>query len=91
MKYDASQHSVSIFPLDLSDMRTVKPFARETLESLGQDKLDVLLLNAALNKAATGPEVHGSPWCEAYVVNHLCEFRRWVSLCWRRTGSGPRR
>lgn len=32
------------------------------------------MLNAGMAKAADGPGPHGSKWCEAYVVNHLCEI-----------------
>lgn len=68
----ATTHSVSILPLDLSDLRVVRSFAQQTLEKLGQDKLDVLFLNAALAQpAGAGPR--GSKWCEPYVVNHLCK------------------
>lgn len=73
VQYDAKTHSVSILPLDLADLRTVKPFAQQTLEALNQDRLDILFLNAGMNKAATGPGLHGSKWCEAYVVNHLSQ------------------
>ena len=73
MPYDASTHSVAILPLDLADLRTVKSFAQQSLESLNREKLDVLFLNAGMNKAAVGPGVGGSSWCESYVVNHLCK------------------
>ena len=48
-------------------------FAQETLENLNKEKLDILFLNAGMNKAAKGPGLNGSPWCEAYLVNHLCK------------------
>lgn len=71
--YDTKTHSISILPPDLADLRTVKSFAQQTLEDLSKNKLDVLFLNAGMNKAAKGPGLHGSPWCESYVINHLCE------------------
>ena len=74
MQYNATTHSVSILPLDLADLKTVKSFAQQTLDNLKKDKLDILFLNAGMNKAAKGPGVYGSPWCEAYVVNHLCKL-----------------
>lgn len=72
LQYDATKHTISVLPLDLADLKTVKTFAQQTLEYLSKEKLDVLFLNAGMNKAAVGPGLHGSPWCEAYVVNHLC-------------------
>jgi NAD(P)-dependent dehydrogenase (short-subunit alcohol dehydrogenase family) len=74
--YDAAAHSVSVLPLDLADLRGIKTFAQQTLSKLGQDKLDVLFLNAGMTKAADGPGPHGSKWCEPYVVNHLCKASR---------------
>ncbi|KAH8668530.1 hypothetical protein BX600DRAFT_510622 [Xylariales sp. PMI_506] len=71
--FDATKHSVSIVPLELSDLRGVKSFAQDTLQKLGADKLDFLFLNAAMIKAAVGPGPHGSKWCEPYVVNHLSQ------------------
>ena len=63
-----------MLPLELSDLRGVKTFAQQALEKLGQDKVDYLLLNAAITDSAEKPGPHGSQWCEAYVVNHLCEY-----------------
>lgn len=71
--YAKTTHSVSILLLDLSDLRTVKSFAQRALESLEEAQLDVLFLNAGMNKAPKGPGLNGSPWCEAYLVNHLCK------------------
>ncbi|KAK6068435.1 short-chain dehydrogenase [Seiridium cupressi] len=73
VEYDATTHSVSILPLDLADLGTVKPFAQRTLKTLEKDKVDILFLNAGMNKAADGPGLHGSKWCEAYLVNHLSQ------------------
>lgn len=70
--FDTSRHSLTILPLELSDLKTVKSFAQQTLERLGQDKLDYLLLNAAIIKAADQPASYGSKWCQPYIVNHLC-------------------
>ncbi|KAF2093908.1 NAD(P)-binding protein [Rhizodiscina lignyota] len=73
LSYDSKTHSVTVLPLELADLRTVKTFARQTLDKLGSDKLDILLLNAALSKAADQPGVNGSKWCESYIVNHLSQ------------------
>jgi hypothetical protein len=72
LSYDSKTHSVTLLPLELADLRTVKKFASQTLEKLGSDKLDYLMLNAAVVKSANEPGVNGSKWSEQYVVNHLC-------------------
>lgn len=74
LKYDQSKHSVETIPLNLSDLRTVRSFASEALSQLQGTKLDYVLLNAGMTKAATEPGVNGSKWCESYVVNHLCAY-----------------
>lgn len=74
LKFDSTTHSLTVLPLELSNLKTVKSFAQQTLENLGRDRLDYLLLNAGMAKGASGPGLHGSKWCEAYVVNHLCGF-----------------
>lgn len=73
LSYDSKTHSVTLLPLELSDLRTVKRFASQTLDKLGSDNLDVLMLNAALVKPANEPGVNGSKFCEQYIVNHLCK------------------
>ncbi|CAN8097551.1 unnamed protein product [Discula destructiva] len=72
LKYDAAKHSLTFLPLELANLKGVKTFAQQTLENLGNDKLDYLLLNAGMVKAADSP-VEGSKWCEPYVVNHLSQ------------------
>ena len=73
--YDSKTHDLSIFPLDLSNLKNVKSFAAQTLEKLGKGKVDCLLLNAGMVKPddGTGNGPHGSRWSEQYVVNHLCK------------------
>ncbi|KAI0470108.1 hypothetical protein GGR56DRAFT_153016 [Xylariaceae sp. FL0804] len=73
VKYDTTKHAISLLPLDLADLKSAKSFAQQALSKLGKDKIDILLLNAAMNKPATGPGPSGSKWCEAYVVNHLSQ------------------
>ena len=75
LNYDSKKHDLSIFPLDLSDLKTVKSFAAQTLGKLGKEKVDCLLLNAAMIKPddGTGNGPHGSHWTEQYIVNHLCK------------------
>jgi NAD(P)-dependent dehydrogenase (short-subunit alcohol dehydrogenase family) len=75
LKYDRSASGVTILPLELNDLKGVKSFADQTLEKLGQGKIDYLLLNAGLGgTSADGPGPHGSKWCEPHVVNHLSQF-----------------
>jgi hypothetical protein len=69
---------VTVLPLELSDVRTVKTFSQQVLEKIGGDKIDYLLLNAAISNGAEKPGPPGWRWCEALVVNHFCEF---LSLC----------
>ncbi|KAK0709917.1 hypothetical protein B0T26DRAFT_428650 [Lasiosphaeria miniovina] len=72
--FDSTRHTLTVLPLELSDLRTAKTFAQQTLEHLGHDKLDYLLLNAATTSVGADPSPHGpAKWCEAYVVNHLSQ------------------
>ena len=73
LSYDTQKHSVTLLPLELSDLRTVRKFASQTIGKLGSEKLDILFLNAAVSKAADEPGINGSKWSEQYVVNHLCK------------------
>ncbi|KAI2620187.1 NAD(P)-binding protein [Hypomontagnella submonticulosa] len=73
LKYDSNKHSLTIFPLELSNLKTVKTFSQQTLEKLGQDKIDYLMLNAAISNNADAPGPYGSKWSEAYIVNHLSQ------------------
>lgn len=75
IKYDDKKHSVSILPLNLSNLKSVKSFAHESLQQVGSNKLDYVLLNAGMSKDANELGPNGSQWCEPLVVNHLCEFR----------------
>jgi short-subunit dehydrogenase len=79
--YDSNKHNLSIFPLDLSNIKDVKRFASLTLENLGKGKLDYLLLNAGMIKPADGPGPHGSKWSEQYIVNHLCKLSHLSRKC----------
>ncbi|KAL2126658.1 hypothetical protein VTI74DRAFT_443 [Chaetomium olivicolor] len=79
--FDGTKHSLTILPLELSDLRTTRAFAREALQRIGasagqgeQGRLDYLLLNAGItNGVGEGPGPRGSRWCEALVVNHLSQ------------------
>ncbi|RWA09371.1 hypothetical protein EKO27_g5739 [Xylaria grammica] len=75
LKYDNSKHTVTIFPLELSNMKSVKTFAQKSLEKLGPSPIDYLMLNAgtAMTKKVTGTGPHGSKWIEPYLVNHLSQ------------------
>lgn len=65
-----------MLPLELKDLVGVKTFAEqalETLEKLGETKIDYLLLNAGMWKQANECEPYKSKWCEAAMVNHFCK------------------
>ncbi|KAG5994401.1 hypothetical protein E4U52_001207 [Claviceps spartinae] len=71
---DILLHSYVVLPLELNDLVRVKTFAEqalETLEKLGETKLDYLLLNAGMWKQANEWEPYKSKWCEAAMVNHF--------------------
>lgn len=72
LRFDTATHSLTVLPLELSNLNKVKSFAQQALEKLGQSQLDYLFLNAGMVKAAAAPGPNGSRWCEPYVVNHLC-------------------
>jgi NAD(P)-dependent dehydrogenase (short-subunit alcohol dehydrogenase family) len=71
--YNTKIHSVTLLPLELSDLRTVKHFAAQTLDKLEGEKINVLMLNAAVIKAANEPGINGSKYNEQYIVNHLSQ------------------
>ena len=71
LKYDSAKHNVSILPLDLLNLKSVKSFASQALSELGQKNLDLLFLVAGSLNSADGPGPNGSQWCESYVTNHL--------------------
>ncbi|KAM0345937.1 hypothetical protein ACHAPU_005990 [Fusarium lateritium] len=74
LKYDQSSSKVTILPLELNDLKSVKSFAEQVLENLDRTKVDYLLLNAGLGgTGADGPGPNGSKWCEPHVVNHLSQ------------------
>ncbi|KAF7298695.1 hypothetical protein MIND_00816900 [Mycena indigotica] len=64
--------SPTILPLELSDLSSVKRFAADTLERLGSQPLDYLLLNAANAYPVERKSKYGD-WCEQYIVNHLSQ------------------
>ncbi|KAJ5467982.1 hypothetical protein N7475_005734 [Penicillium sp. IBT 31633x] len=73
LKFDTSKHSVSVLPLDLLNLLSVRSFAKQALSELGQRPLNYLFLIAGYLSAAEGPGPHGSQWCDSYVVNHLAQ------------------
>ncbi|KAI1341916.1 hypothetical protein F5Y15DRAFT_351486 [Xylariaceae sp. FL0016] len=73
LKYDSSTHDVTIFPVELKNMKSVKTFAQQTLEKVGSDKIDFLMLNAGTAMAKNGEGPYGSKWSEPYLVNHLSQ------------------
>ncbi|KAI1750626.1 hypothetical protein F4782DRAFT_508995 [Xylaria castorea] len=75
LKYDNSKHTLTILPLELSNMKSVKSFAQQTLEKLSGSPIDYLMLNAAtaMSKKVTEKGPYGSKWIEPYLVNHLSQ------------------
>ncbi|KAI0020479.1 hypothetical protein F4780DRAFT_779598 [Xylariomycetidae sp. FL0641] len=75
LKYDTTKHSMTILPLELNNMKAVKSFAQQTLDKLGQTKIDYLMLNAGtgMDKPRDEKGPFGSKWCEPYLVNHLSQ------------------
>ncbi|KAI1813627.1 hypothetical protein GGS20DRAFT_586309 [Poronia punctata] len=73
LKYDVGRHKITILPLELNNLKTVKTFSQQTLGRV--EKIDYLLLNAAIGAtkrtSETGP--YGSKWVEQYLVNHLSQ------------------
>ncbi|KAH6605767.1 hypothetical protein Trco_004920 [Trichoderma cornu-damae] len=71
--YECSGHAVTVLPLELSDVRTVKAFSQQVLERVGGEEIDYLLLNAAIAEGADKPGPKGWRWCEPLVVNHFSQ------------------
>ncbi|PNP40787.1 hypothetical protein TGAMA5MH_07227 [Trichoderma gamsii] len=73
LTYDRSGHAVTVLPLELSDLKTVKTFSQQVLDKIGGDKIDYLLLNAAISEGAEKPGPGGWRWCQSLVVNHFSQ------------------
>lgn len=72
LDYDGSMHKLTILPAELSSLKTVKSFAEQALNKLGNDKLDYLMLNAGMTEPPGTKSSEGSKWSDSFVVNHLC-------------------
>ncbi|KAK7972278.1 hypothetical protein PG988_006412 [Apiospora saccharicola] len=73
LKYDSARHSLTILPLELANLPTVKTFAQQALQKLGQDPIDYLLLNAGMARNDDEPGPGPSQWSDSYLVNHLSQ------------------
>ncbi|KAK8099714.1 uncharacterized protein PG998_012955 [Apiospora kogelbergensis] len=76
LQYDGARHSLTVLPLELADLATVKAFARQVLQKLqqdGDDPIDYLLLNAAMARQDDAPGPGPSRWSDSYLVNHLSQ------------------
>ncbi|KAK3381867.1 hypothetical protein B0H63DRAFT_476757 [Podospora didyma] len=72
--FDGAKHSLTVVPLELSDLKGTRIFAQQTLEKLGPENLDYLMLNAGITSATANPSPFGSSkWSESYIVNHLSQ------------------
>lgn len=74
LQYDKAANAVTVLPVELSDLKTVKTFAQQALEKVGSNKIDYLVMNAGMFKSAEEKGSHGK-WCDAAIVNHFCEFK----------------
>jgi NAD(P)-dependent dehydrogenase (short-subunit alcohol dehydrogenase family) len=71
-KTDPATH-VSIVPIDLRDLATVRTFAASTLSDLGDAKLDYLLLNAgAIGGERPSSEIKNK-YSDGMTVNHISQ------------------
>ncbi|KAF7314713.1 hypothetical protein MKEN_00945300 [Mycena kentingensis (nom. inval.)] len=62
----------TLLPLELSDLLSVQAFASKTLDILGSQSLDYLLLNAAHAYTSDVKSKYGD-WCDQYIVNHISQ------------------
>ena len=69
LAYDRAAHALDVLHLNNADLSSVKGFAQQTLEKLGQDKIDYFLQNAGIMKSAVPNP--GNKWCEGLIVNHF--------------------
>lgn len=76
-----SPHSLTVAPVRLGDLRSVKSFAQQALENIGPSKLDYLFLKAGIKREARGrPNPSAPKWCRPYVVNHLCTALAYLAV-----------
>ncbi|KAL8341663.1 hypothetical protein RB598_003546 [Gaeumannomyces tritici] len=74
--FDAARHSLTVLPLELTDLAGVRTFAKKALEDLGRSddgRLDYLVLNAAAAFPAETGDPNRSKWCDAYTINYLSQ------------------
>lgn len=79
LQYDNAVNAVTVLPVELSDLKTVKTFAQQALEKVGSDKIDYLMLNAGMFKSAEEKGSHAK-WCEAAIVNHYCKLNSALAM-----------
>jgi len=73
LQYDNKKHKLMILPAELTNLKTVKSFAEQALQKLGNDKLDYVMLNAGMFEAPGSKGPDGSKWSHSYLVNHLSQ------------------
>lgn len=74
--FDTARHSLTILPLQLTDLAGVRAFAKKALEDLdrsGDGRLDYLVLNAAAAFPANTGDSSRSKWCDTYIINYLSQ------------------
>ncbi|KAK0622430.1 hypothetical protein B0T14DRAFT_426089 [Immersiella caudata] len=79
LNFDRAFHTLTLLPLDLSNLPTVVTFAAQTLSTLASANLSYLFLNAAISEPAGPAEPprttnpNDSRWSKTYIVNHLSQ------------------
>ncbi|KAL8377254.1 hypothetical protein RB595_008098 [Gaeumannomyces hyphopodioides] len=74
--FDAARHSLTVLPLELTDLAGVRTFAKKALEDLGRSgdgRLDYLVLNAGAAFPADKGDSSRSKWCDTYIINYLSQ------------------
>ncbi|PHH72544.1 hypothetical protein CDD82_5924 [Ophiocordyceps australis] len=73
LPFDRATHSVTVLPLQLADLSTVKTFACQALDQLGGHAIDYLIMNAGISKDVEDKSLLGYKWCETVIVNHFSQ------------------
>ena len=72
LQFDRGANTVTVLPLELSDLKGVKSFAQQSLDKVGSDNIDYLFLNAGMIQAKGGKATPGCKWNETAMTNHFC-------------------
>lgn len=64
------RHEFKYLPLELSSLIRASDFATAVLQDMGEEKLDTLLLCAAISKSTSGENEKVGKWSQAFIVNY---------------------